>query len=384
MRTQGLARSLVVAGVAAAALLAVPLATLAEARAPSPQRILSIARDVQREHRLKAVILEVRVGNRRVVSSARGESMTGVPATTRMRFRIGNVAIGYLGMLLLRLHDQGRVSLDDRLSRWYPRLPQADRITLRMLGNSSAGYPDYVPDRGFQRQFYADPFANWTPQRLIDIGTRRVLYPAGTSWNYSHTGFVILGEVLTRATRTPLARLMQREILGPLRLRDTVISSTAQIPEPVLHAFTRERGRYEESTYWNPTWTTARGAVMTSTIADVARGGAALGSGALLSAASRGEMTGPTTAGLGSLTHDVYYGMGVLISGRWVMTSPSFAGYAGATAYLPSRRLTIAVTSTKTERAQVDGNFSIDIVRRIAREIAPDEPFPAVPGGGES
>ena len=48
------------------------------------------------------------------------------------------------------------------------------------------------------------------------------------------------------------------------------------------------------------------------------------------------------------------------------------------------RTVEIAVTSTKTERAPVDGNFSIDIARRIARQIAPGEPFPAVPGGGES
>ena len=94
------------------------------------------------------------------------------------------------------------MSLDDRLSRWYPELPRADQITLRMLANCTAGIPDYVLSPRFQDDFYKDPFRNFTPQQLIDYALEMnsgSLYEPGTNWNYSHTAFVILGEVMQRA-----------------------------------------------------------------------------------------------------------------------------------------------------------------------------------------
>ena len=59
-----------------------------------------------------------------------------------MHFRIGAMAIPYLINVLLQLQDQGRLSLDDPVSNWLPDLPNADRVTLRMLASNTSGYPD--------------------------------------------------------------------------------------------------------------------------------------------------------------------------------------------------------------------------------------------------
>ena len=77
------------------------------------------------------------------MSAALGESMTGVPATTDMHFRNGNVAVSYMATLLLRLVDQQVVALDDPLATWLPESPEADQVRLRMLANMTAGYPDF-------------------------------------------------------------------------------------------------------------------------------------------------------------------------------------------------------------------------------------------------
>ena len=87
-----------------------------------------------------------------------GESMTGVPATPDMHFRNGAVAIAYLGTLLLQLHDQGALALDDPLSTWFPDYPSADRVTPPMLISGTSGYADYVTDEGFLAALHADPF----------------------------------------------------------------------------------------------------------------------------------------------------------------------------------------------------------------------------------
>ena len=99
------------------------------------------------KYALKAVIVRVTIDGREVVTEALGESMTGVPATTDMHFRNGAVAFTYMATLVLQLVDQGVVRLDDPLATWLPELPDADRVTLRMLVNMTAGYPDYVPKR---------------------------------------------------------------------------------------------------------------------------------------------------------------------------------------------------------------------------------------------
>ena len=78
------------------------------------------------EH-LKAVIVRVTVDGQEVVTEAVGESMTGVPATTNMHFRNGAVAISYVSTLLLKLVDEQKVSLDDKLSKFLPEIPHADR-----------------------------------------------------------------------------------------------------------------------------------------------------------------------------------------------------------------------------------------------------------------
>ena len=62
-----------------------------------------------------------------------------------MHFRNGAIAIAYLTTVLLKLQDEGVLRVDDKLAKWLPDLPQADKITLTMLANNTSGYPDYVP-----------------------------------------------------------------------------------------------------------------------------------------------------------------------------------------------------------------------------------------------
>jgi CubicO group peptidase (beta-lactamase class C family) len=296
-----------------------------------------------------------------------------------MHFRIGNVAIAYLTTVLLRLQDQGRLSIDDRLSKWFPRLPNANKVTLRMLANSTSGYSDYVAIPRFLDALYADPFRAWTPRELIRIGISQIDFAPGTSFRYSHTGFVILGGVLRRVTHKSVRRLIRENIVAPLRLRNTRSSQTAEIRPPVLHAYTRERGTYEESTFWSPSWATARGANMTGNIADVARSGRAIGAGRLLSRRAHRAQVGPGTVGLGGNTRTFYSGMGLLVEGGWIVENPSLAGFGVEVAYLPASKITIAVVSTKGERSEVHPNYSELITRQIAAYLAPRHPIPLLP-----
>ena len=80
-------------------------------------RIDALIRDAIAHHGIKVAIAQVTVRGRPLLTRAYGQSMTGVPAATNMRFRNGAVAISYMSTLLLRVVDQGKVKLDDKVSR---------------------------------------------------------------------------------------------------------------------------------------------------------------------------------------------------------------------------------------------------------------------------
>jgi D-alanyl-D-alanine carboxypeptidase len=340
------------------------------------ERIDVIVRETMEKHDLKAVLAGLAMDGQPPTLRAWGESMTGVPATPDMHFRNGSVAIAYIGTVLLQLRDKGVLDIDDRLSKWFPEYPKADQITLTILINGTSGYADYVTDASFLQAFYADPFRQWHPDELIAIGLKRpMICDPGTCWSYAHTNFVILGKVLEKMTRRPLAALIHEGILEPLSLADTQSEATAVIPEPVLHAFDGERGRYEESTYWNPSWTLARGAIMTSNIADILKSAAAIGTGALVSPESHTLQLAPLTAQFQPWSETSYYGFGVFVVNGWIVQNPLFAGYAATMAYLPSHKLAIAVSVTLREKASTEENLSSDVLKTIAAYLVPEAPL---------
>lgn len=360
----------------------------------------AVARVVRADH-LRAAIVQVTVGGRTVVTRAWGESQTGVPATPRMHFRNGAVAIAYMGTLLLRLVDQGRVSLDDPVSRWLPDLRDGERVTLGQLAAMTAGYHDYEADPRMLDAVYGRPFQPFTTRDQLRLAlSRPLLFEPGTNWSYSHSDYVILGLALERITGRRLEVALRRQVLRPLALKRTRASQTAAIPRPALHAYSAERKEYlgipasrsffEESTSWNPSWTLARGAVQTTTIGDLTRTAIGIGGGRLLSRASY-ERQIEARIGFGrpfpgceacrTFTPAYAFGLGVVRHGGWILQTPLFGGYGAVTAYLPARRISIATAATFTERSyDRDGNPApghLDLFRAIARTVAPGSLAPS-------
>ena len=392
--------ALVLAGCAPVTRTATPAPTTAESDA-----IMRIVRDAVAQAHLRSAIVRVTVGGKEVVTQAVGESMTGVPATPAMHFRNGAVAISYVSTLLLILVDEKKVALDDKLSTWLPDIPHADRVTLGQLAQMTSGYVDYViGNTEMNDALYANPFRHWTTQELLDFAVHRpLLYEPGTNWNYAHTNYVLLGLALEKATGTDMATLLSDKVLRPLGLTNTAGAETAAIPSPALHAFSSERRAalkipanvpfYEETTFWDPSWTITHGAIQTTNIYDLEASAAGIGSGRLLSAESHRKMVstdlrGRTHPQPGCTTcaemNDGYtYGLGIVISGNWLLQNPMFAGYAAVQAYLPARQIAIAVAVTFAPEAFDDQgdyrNEAEPLFRKIGAELAPEDAPPVPP-----
>jgi CubicO group peptidase (beta-lactamase class C family) len=369
------------------------------------EAVMQIVRDYMEEAHLKAVILRVTVDGEEIVTAAEGESMTGVPATTDMHFRNGAVAISYVSTLLLQLVDEKQMTLDDTLSMYLPDLPHADEVTIRQLAQMTSGYQDYVLGNDeFAQIAYSDVFKAWTTEDQLALAMDKPLwFEPGTNWAYAHTNYVILGLVLEEVTGTSLEDALQERVLDPLGLDETRASLTAEIPEPALHAYSSERREffgipagtpfYEDSTSWNPSWTISQGAIQTSDIHDLHDSAIAVGTGELLSPESYAAMTstdlrGTTTAIDGCvncrpLDEFATYGLGLWITGDWLLQNPLFYGYAAVNAYLPSEKIAIAVAVTYEEEAfDSEGQYSNggdELFRKIGAYLAPEDAPPVRP-----
>ncbi|ORB66376.1 serine hydrolase domain-containing protein [Mycolicibacterium tusciae] len=379
-----------------------PPATGANVDNAKADAVMRAVREAIADEHLKAVIVRVTVDGQEVVTDAVGESMTGVPAATNMHFRNGAVAISYVATLLLKLVDEQKVSLDDKLSKFLPEIPHADRVTLGQLAQMTSGYVDYViGNTAMNEALYANPFRRWTVHDLLQYAIKKpLLYEPGTNWNYAHTNYLLLGLALEKATGQEMPKLLSDKVLRPLGLTNTVNSLTPEIPAPVLHAFSSERRAflkippgtpfYEESTFWDPSWTITHGAIQTTDIYDMEATAAAIGSGRLLSTESYEKMVSTDLRGktrkqpgcttCDEMTDGYTYGLGIVISGNWLLQNPLMSGYSAIEAYLPSQKIAIAVAATYLPEAFDDQgdytNAADTVFRKIGAVLAPDDAPP--------
>jgi CubicO group peptidase (beta-lactamase class C family) len=383
-------------------------ATAQTSQSDQASAITAIVQKAMKTEHLRAVIVKVTQGDKVVMSQAFGESVTGVPATTAMHFPNGAVAFAYLGTLLMEFVDEHKVKLDDTIERWMPDLPEANKVTLKMLANQTPGYPDFETDPKWLAAWTADPFHIWTFEERIKYAFERPMqFEPGTNWSYAHTNFMILGEILAKIGNKPLDVLLREKVLIPMGLKNTGASQVSDIPSPVLHGFDSERRTalkipanvafYEESTFWNGQWGTPMGANQTTTIDDLITTAVKVGTGALISKSGYEAMTGPNLLGFGKKQDNcapscftqinVYnYGLGIVRSGSWILQNPLLGGYSATEAYLPSRKIAIAVAVTYAPEAfDSRGNYansSDTIFRSIGTDLAPDDPPPPVPTKG--
>lgn len=369
---------------AAPATTALPATSSATARPPTTgviastdpraAQITDIVTKALPELHLQSVVFGVWDGDREIARGAIDAPSVQPPTAVDARVRVGQPMEAMLGTVLLQLGSEGKVDLDAPVAKYLPTLVNGDRITPRMLANSIAGTPDYVPDPTFLKRVTANPFAGYTFDELLGYAQLKPpLFEPGTSFAYSHTEMAALVQVLEAVSGQSLEDLMAARIYRPLGMTASSAHQNNEIEQPAFHAFTNQRGVYEDSTYWDPTWGFNGG--MNASVADLGRWLRALNTGELLSPADAKASLGPaTTAGLGKLTDQRYFAYGSLVSGGWILGNPSLNGYQGFTAQHRNPSLTIVVWSTASPTSAEDSNASQTISQRIAGVIS-DEPI---------
>jgi D-alanyl-D-alanine carboxypeptidase len=142
-----------------------------------------------------------------------------VPVRRDTRFAIASVTKPFVAGLVLQLAARGILSLDDPLSRWLPRFPDAARITLRQLLNQTSGLDDYVTDGRFlaaERRRGSE--SQWAPRQLLRYVPSPLAEP-GERWNYSNANYLLLGLAVERATHRRLGPQLPKSFVDQPRER---------------------------------------------------------------------------------------------------------------------------------------------------------------------
>jgi CubicO group peptidase (beta-lactamase class C family) len=138
-----------------------------------------------------------------------------VAATPDMRYGIGSISKQFTAAAILLLAEQGKLSLDDPVSKFVPGLTRGREVTIRMLLSHTSGYQDFWP-----QDYLMFPMKqNVTPRAIADRWGKQPLdFAPGTRWQYSNTNYTLAGMVVEKASGMPFFRFVQTRILDPLRL----------------------------------------------------------------------------------------------------------------------------------------------------------------------
>jgi CubicO group peptidase (beta-lactamase class C family) len=272
--------------------------------------------------------------------SAGGQNAPALDAT--YRFRVASVSKVFAAALILKLVEQGRLRLDDRLTDHWPDcpVPNAGKITIRQLLSHTAGVFDHLNAAAFWNDPDNIPSKVWTLDEILQFAVRNgPLFEPGTSYAYSNTGVCIVGGMVERILGMRYAEAVERYLTGPARLPDTLYDdfSTSGNRIPKLAESISAYGYHASAAC-------AAGA-MVSSPTDMARFGRLVYGGRFLSASSTSAMT----QDLGKAVGGDSYGLGTRL---WTRSGIAYYGHTGALMdyrsilmYVPSGDLTIAMAA---------------------------------------
>lgn len=304
-----------------------------------------------------------------------------VKADADTLFRIGSVTKQFTAALVMRYVEQGKLSLDDDVSKYVPEFPlQGKRVTIRQLLNHTSGIPSYT-----------DVGEEWQKKWPLDLSHEELLalvkdkpfdFEPGTKWAYNNTGYYLLGMVLEKVGGKSYGALITGEIAKPLGLTRTRRDSNVELIKNRAQGYAFERtplgSKLVNDQVFGAGQPGAAGMLL-STARDLVTWQMALTSGKVVSSESYTAMRTPTILPDGK---DTGYGFGLVVDDldghERVQHGGGIFGFNSMLAWYPKDDLHVAVISNgEPLRSDSVADDLVWIGLGIERPAVKDEPIPS-------
>ena len=281
----------------------------------------------------------------------------GTPMRLTDRLLVGSVGKTYTSAVALQMIHEKKFGLEDTLAKffgkepWFARIANDSAITVRHLMTHTSGLVRYEFNPKFTQDLTANPDKVWTGvDRLSYLFDARPPFAPGGGWEYSDTNYIVLGMIIEQLASDPFYAELQRRVLAPLGLKDTVPADSRKVPG-LVQGYAGSNNPFGGSDEMikdgrfavNPQFEWTGGGLATTAL-DLAKWGKALYEGRAFDAAMMTPFLDGVPARLGP---EAKYGLGVIIRpsplGPTYGHSGFMPGYQTELLYFPQMKTSIAV-----------------------------------------
>jgi D-alanyl-D-alanine carboxypeptidase len=313
-----------------------------------------------------------------------------VPVTNDSVFRVGSVTKQFTAVALLLLAEQGKLSLQDKLSKYYANFPRADDITLEQMLHHTSGIYNYTSEPNFVN----DGMVHRTTDEMVEfIGKlpKTQDFEPGTDWSYSNSAYFILGGVVEKVAGEPLATVFKTRLFVPIGMTHTALDDeTELVPGRVRGYSGSAPGKFTNAPFISMSIPGGAGSIRSSA-ADLAKWDAALFGGKVLKPISLAAMLTPgrlndgetsgvaiakmmSAAGAPGADTKQEYGYALFVSQeeghRKVSHGGGIYGFNASLSEFPQDRVTVAVLSNAIGK-DVGASKVAGRIERIAIGLPP-------------
>jgi CubicO group peptidase (beta-lactamase class C family) len=181
------------------------------------QQLESLLTAYAKDHRFNGSVLVAKKGDLLLNKGYGYKNLTEETANTpQTQFQIGSVTKQFTTAVIMKLQETGQLSVADHISKYFPNYPKGDSITIEQLMTHTSGIYSYTSDAKFMANEVTKPH---TREQMMALFQNKPLdFSPGTDWNYSNSGFSMLGYIAEKASGKTYEKLVHELIFSPLQM----------------------------------------------------------------------------------------------------------------------------------------------------------------------
>ncbi|TWR25821.1 beta-lactamase family protein [Mucilaginibacter pallidiroseus] len=294
----------------------------------------------------------------RAVGYAAVDSLGNPAINTKTKFRIGSISKTFTSVIIMQLVEEGKLTLDTKLSKFYPQMPNADKITMTMLLNHHSGLFNLTNTPEFESYMLTPQ----THEQLVSkMAALKPDFEPGTKYKYSNTNFILLAYIAEKVSGKAYPELVKQRVVNKIGLKDTYYGGKINVGANEALPYSYNGKKWVLNPQSDMSIPSGAGA-MVSTPADLDKFIEALFAGKLVSKASLDKML-PATDNYGLGIHKIINGDKVGYGHGGAIDS-----YRSILSYYPQDKLAIAYTES-------GGTYAPETVEQSVFQVYFNKPF---------